>query len=278
MQMLSHVQIQLRSRIICLFTFLALVLLNSACSQKPPTFKEPPFPFEWRQQGRVPDAGLDMRPDYKVGVGDTLVIEAQRYPEFSGEAQVVPQGYIRLPYTRDEVMVAGLTLHEAEGRVREAIQPYVRLEPRLFVGLQEPNSKFIYVMGEVQRPGKYALGNEYVFVREAVARAGWPTRKAALKRGKVVSSKPERHATRKVNLKDIIYKGNLSENYKLQEGDVIWVPKNRIDAFVDTAIHWLRPLGVLLTYSRAAEDVSSLPDDFGDGNSGGSYGSTGYRY
>ncbi len=263
-------------------SLIAIIVFSSACSQKPPTFNEPPFPFEWRANGRHPDAGLEMRPDYKVGVGDTLQIEARRYEEFSGEAEVTPQGYIRMPYTMDKVMVNGLTLDEAEAKIKEAMQPYVRLQPRAFVTLKKPDSKFFYVMGEVGRPGKYAIGNEYIYVREAVARAGWPTRAAAMNRTLVVSSKPDRNAERKVDLKKIIYEGDLSENYKLEDGDVIWVPKNYIDHVVDTMMHWLRPLGVIVAYTGAASDIEDYEQDyendqFGRGSNRAN-GYLGYRY
>ena len=102
--------------------------------------------------------------------------------------------------------------------------------------------------------------DERLDVREAVVRAGWPLRGvAALNRAKLVSSEPDRNAARNLHLQDILYKGDLTENYQLKEGDVIWIPYTYTANFVFHAKLMLEPLAVLLGFDVTANRLSYAP-------------------
>jgi polysaccharide export outer membrane protein len=245
----------------------------SGCS-----FGKPPVlpPFEAREHGDFPGLVLEgEEAEYRIGVGDMLVLHVQRHEEFEGEVKVGPSGKITLPLSLDRVDVAGLSVGEAEARIGESIKPYVRQEPKIWVEIQRPDSRFVYVLGAVSRPGKLPVRDEQVFVREAVARAGWPLREAALKRTKLISSTPDNYASRKINLKAIIYSGDLTENYELKPGDIVWVPRTYIAEFVWHAKKILEPFAVLVGMGTAAERLSDVPDIGDTGSSADSGGSGG---
>ena len=165
-----------------------------------------------------------------------------------------------MPLTLDRVKIAGLTVPAAEKRVKEAIQPYVKHSPKVWLEMARPDSRYVYVMGAVSTPGKIRVGHEKIYVREAVARAGWPLRSAALKRTKLTSSSADVHATRQIDLKAVLYDGDLRENYELKPGDIVWVPRSYVSEFAWHARQILDPFAVLIGYGDVAENLAELPD------------------
>ncbi|MBN1867114.1 polysaccharide export protein [Candidatus Sumerlaeota bacterium] len=229
-----------------------------------------PPPFEAREHGDYPGLVLEgEEAEYRIGVGDMIGLRVQRHPEFEGEVKVGPSGKVTLPLSLDRVDVAGLTVGEAEARVAEAIRPYVRLAPKVRLEIARPDSRFVYVLGAVARPGKLSVRDEQVFVREAVVRAGLPLRTAALRRTKLVSSTPDYHASRKIDLNAILYGGDLRENYELKPGDIVWVPRSFVSEIVWHAKQVLEPFAVLIGMDSTATRLSKVPTldaTGGDGN------------
>lgn len=236
-----------RTRLI--LAFAVAILTATGCSSNPPSaLREPPF--ENRQHGREPGGELEDKQAYRLGLGDTLKITLHPYDEFNGVVKVDESGNARMPYTQDKIHVLGLTLDEAEIAVADALAPYFVNAPRPVVTLEKTGSHFFYVLGAVPHPGQFRMADEHVFVREAVARAGWPLRNAAIRRTKLVSSKPDYNATRKVDLRQIMYEGNLTENYQLEDGDIVWVPYSYITEFAWSARHLLEFFNVFLEYGQ----------------------------
>jgi protein involved in polysaccharide export with SLBB domain len=93
------------------------------------------------------------------------------------------------------------------------------------VTLSESHSRHFFVFGEVRRPGKYPLiGN--VTTLHALAAAGGATRFASLSSSRLVRPTPEQRLVYAVNLDEISRYGNGDTNYKLQPGDVVYIPPN----------------------------------------------------
>ena len=227
----------------------------AACSRNP-VF----VPFEGRPNIRFPGKPTPAEQGYQLGTGDRLKLTVRGLEEFNGEIAVDRMGKIRLPFTFQVVYAEGLTVPQLEAQVVEALRPYVRREPEVRLDLAAPNSKFVYVLGAVAGPGKYPIRDERLDVREAVVRAGWPLRGvAALNRAKLVSSDPDRNAARSLRLQDILYRGDLTENYELKEGDVVWVPYTYTANFVFHAKLLLEPFAVLLGFDVMANRLSYSP-------------------
>jgi protein involved in polysaccharide export with SLBB domain len=216
-------------------------------------------PFEGRPHGMYPGQADSAYVDYEIGLGDELEIIVQRHPEFDGKVTVEASGLVTVPTSLDRVKAAGLTLRGLEGKLVETLRPYLLSTPRVNVTLLNPNSRFVYVLGSVRSPGKYVMKDEHLDVREAVVRAGLPLEIAALKRTKLFSSSPDRSDVRTVNLKSILYKGQLRENYELKSGDIIYVPNIYVWDLSWWMIQFLRPFQVLASYDQTAGDLSRIP-------------------
>lgn len=90
--------------------------------------------------------------------GDLLVVKVFGHPEFStpdGGLRVDLEGNLALPFL-DAVPVAGRTVAAARAEIAERLRPFL-LEPRVLVSLQSVAPRSFYIVGEVERPGRYEL-------------------------------------------------------------------------------------------------------------------------
>ena len=76
-------------------------------------------------------------------------------------------GKVLLPYV-GEIYVEDLTLAEASDRIEEALSSYLN-QPTVFLKFI---NKYVTVIGEVSRPGRYNYQDEYINIFQALAFAG----------------------------------------------------------------------------------------------------------
>ncbi len=112
--------------------------------------------------------------DYVLGTGDMLRITVFGQENLSGEYKVEPSGVIAFPLLQ-QVNAAGFTAREVETDIADRLDPEYIIAPR--VSIEVLNYRNMYILGEVQQPGKY----EYVpnmTVLQAIALAGGYTYRA----------------------------------------------------------------------------------------------------
>ena len=158
---------------------------------------------------------------YTLGAGDVILISVRDHIELSGRAIVRLNGDIVLPLVNDVVGVKGLTADEAAVKIREVLRRYVR-DPYVTVTIEEYKSKTFYVIDELGCT-PFPITRANLTVRDALFVADWGDNKAL---GRVIVMKPNNlhPIIRKVNAFDIIYRGNLKDNIRIDDGDVIYVP------------------------------------------------------
>jgi polysaccharide biosynthesis/export protein len=100
----------------------------------------------------------------------------------------------------------------------------VRLQRGDFVYVPSATDRLIYVMGQVNKPGAYPLTPDMSFL-DALAQAGGPNDNA--QPGKIVLARPRQNLQQVIDLKTFLA-GNGDANYRLEEGDIIYVPKSGI--------------------------------------------------
>lgn len=113
--------------------------------------------------------------EYTLGVGDTVRINVYGQEEMSQEYTVEPDGVISLPLA-GTIGAAGYSAREVEQAIVTKLHPDYMINPK--VSVEVIGFRSMYVLGEVQQPGKY----EYVpnmTVMQAVAIAGGYTYRAA---------------------------------------------------------------------------------------------------
>ena len=113
--------------------------------------------------------------EYTLGVGDTVRINVYGQEEMSQEYTVEPDGVISLPLA-GTIGAAGYSAREVEQAIVTKLHPDYMVNPK--VSVEVIGFRSMYVLGEVQQPGKY----EYVpnmTVMQAVAIAGGYTYRAS---------------------------------------------------------------------------------------------------
>jgi polysaccharide export outer membrane protein len=83
----------------------------------------------------------------------------------------------------------------------------------------------VYVMGEVARPGLFTFDNDITLL-DAVISAGGPTVYGKPRQVLVIRGDVEKPEVVKVNLMDIIQRGDFRKNIPLNNGDVVYVARN----------------------------------------------------
>lgn len=154
---------------------------------------------------------------YIIGPEDILRIIVWREPDFTQAVQVRPDGKFTLPLIGD-VIAAGLTPDVLSQNLTKALENYI-VKPQVTISVAQVLSKSYYIVGEVNRTGKFPLVVPTT-VMEALTNAGGfreyaRTNKIIIMRGK------ERL---KFNYKDVLKGKNLEQNILLQDGDYVHVP------------------------------------------------------
>jgi len=172
--------------------------------------------------------------DYRIGSGDVLNIIVWGHPELTipmGEFRsadeagtvVSENGTIFFPYA-GVVEVAGLTIPEVRALLTEELARVIE-DVQLEVRMAAFRSKRVYVVGEVEEPGIYAITDVPMTVVEAINRAGGLTEDADESR---VLLNRQGSASR-IDLLALYERGDLSENVLLRDGDIVNVPDNDLN-------------------------------------------------
>jgi polysaccharide biosynthesis/export protein len=164
--------------------------------------------------------------EFLLGPEDVLNVTIWKNQDLSREVVVRPDGMISMPLVGD-IQATGLTANLLAKRIAERLTEYLA-SPIVFVQVKDVNSYFIYVMGEVAKPGKYSL-KSYANVMQGISLAGGFTpyaKKNKIKVLRVSADGPNgKHQIEIPVQYDDILKGNaVPGNFFLRIGDVIVVP------------------------------------------------------
>ncbi len=164
--------------------------------------------------------------EFLLGPEDVLNVTIWKNQDLSREVVVRPDGMISMPLVGD-IQATGLTANLLAKRIAERLTEYLA-SPIVFVQVKDVNSYFIYVMGEVAKPGKYSL-KSYANVMQGISLAGGFTpyaKKNKIKVLRVSADGPNgKHQVEIPVQYDEILKGNaVPGNFFLRIGDVIVVP------------------------------------------------------
>jgi polysaccharide biosynthesis/export protein len=178
-----------------------------------------PKPASEDQTAPVKPATADA--SYVIGPEDVIHIAVWKEPDFSSTVPVRPDGKVSLALLGD-VQVAGKTPGALADDLTVLLKKYVA-EPRVTVTVTAINSRRVFLLGEVNRPGPVVI-TPAMTVLQAIAAAGGPTAYANQKKIYVLRNDNGNQSKLPFNYKEAI-KGNVPEqNVMLKPGDTIVVP------------------------------------------------------
>lgn len=163
---------------------------------------------------------------FLLGPEDIVTVTVWRNQDLSKDVIVRPDGMISLPLIGD-ILAAGSTADELTKLITERLKEFMA-SPTVSVQVKEVNSYFVYVTGEVAKPGKFPL-KSYSTVIQGISLAGGFTPFASRDKVHVlrVTKNGKGESTQFIIPVDYsaIAKGKTSTgNFFLRSGDVIVVP------------------------------------------------------
>jgi polysaccharide export outer membrane protein len=160
-------------------------------------------------------------PDYVIGPEDVLSIIVWREKDLSVEVAVRPDGKISVPLL-NEVQAAGLTPEQLRLQLTEAAGKLIE-EPNVTVVVKEVNSRKVFVIGQVGKPGPYPLAGPTT-VLQLLSTAGGIAEYADAKNIRIMRTVNGKPVSFKFNFKDVAEGKKLEQNIELRPGDTIIVP------------------------------------------------------
>jgi polysaccharide biosynthesis/export protein len=200
--------------------FLVLAGTPSSRAQSPQSENE-----KGTNSGSQSDPAGSTRPHdekFIIGNDDVLAISVWNEPNMTKSVPVRSDGKISLPLV-GEIQAAGRTPMQLELDITEKLKNFITA-PQVNVIVQQVNSRKFNVLGEVGRPGSYALTTSTT-VMDAIALAGG-FRDFAKKSNVYVlrKSRDGSESKLKFNYKEFIKGKNSDQNVKLEPNDTVIVP------------------------------------------------------
>lgn len=165
---------------------------------------------------------------YLLGPGDKLKLDIFSVPEYSGDYQVLADGTLNLPLA-GSVSVQGLTLKQASSAIAVKFREWLT-RPVITVSLTASRPIQVTVSGEVPRPGSYTTTlteSGIPTLTKMVQLAGGVSQSADLRQVQLIRRRPGKNAglqTVKVDLRQLLQSGDISQDLPLRDGDRIVIP------------------------------------------------------
>lgn len=186
-----------------------------------------------------PDLSIINRADYVLGPGDQLQLNMYGQTDlFATPYSVLVDGSVSLPFI-GRVPVAGKTVREVEVQLTELYKRYFK-RPYLTVVLAKPRQLTLAVSGEVVKPGTYPfVGTDQIpTVSQLLKLAGGVTPSSNIRNIQVRRSnfnQPDNYQTITVNLMKLIQDGDIGQDIRLRDGDIVVVPPTQQPSLEDFA-------------------------------------------
>lgn len=164
--------------------------------------------------------------NYVIGPDDELLIDIYGYSEANYQLTVSPEGNINIPYV-GVVQVGGLTIEAASSRIRSRLST-------IYSGLKSGNTNVniavgnirsikVILTGEVVKPGTYTLPS-LATAFNALYSSGGPTENGSFRQIEIIRGGRKIAA---LDVYDFLLTGELKNNVRLQDQDVIRIPTYR---------------------------------------------------
>lgn len=168
--------------------------------------------------------------DYTLRAGDQLSIMITQEQDISTTTQnsnytpyqIRPDGKVSVPLV-GEIEAQGMTVSQFTDTLRQSLSRYI-VQPDVAVNIVKLGGVRVYVFGEVNKPGAYELTKSHR-VMDAIGAANgfnWDTAKKKI--FLIHQDNPEKAIP--INLNKMLQTGDMTENYEMREGDILYLTKN----------------------------------------------------
>ena len=164
---------------------------------------------------------------YRLGPGDAIFVEVQRFPNLGFSGAINPEGSIVMQLL-GALTIEGLTLEQARVLIQSRLNVFVR-DPFVRIELLQKRPIRITVTGEVTRPGFYIISGQADGFSEAFANAGGASPTADLRNVRVRwTGEDGLIREQRINLQSPLEAGAPLPDFPLEDGDVVFVPRRSL--------------------------------------------------
>ncbi|MEH6517208.1 MAG: SLBB domain-containing protein [Halioglobus sp.] len=165
-----------------------------------------------------PVAGTSVPPNYRIGPGDTIIVQLFGKRNVEYKLVVTRDGKILVP-EYGPVTLAGMTFDEAEQRLTEGFESQV-IGVKAVVTMGQLRTIQIRLAGDVVQPGVYTIGGlstmiDALLVTGGVRPTGTLRNIELVRGGKTVAT---------LDFYDLLLRGRLDQDFFLAHNDTIFVP------------------------------------------------------
>jgi polysaccharide export outer membrane protein len=162
--------------------------------------------------------------EYRLGPGDVLRFKVWHRPEVSNENMIVsPDGNISI-IRIGMIKVEGKTLAEVNKEITEKLSVLYE-KPEINISIEKFNNNKVFVLGRVTSPGVVNLPGPGTLLEALAMAGGLPVlqKDAFLTRCSIIRGKDK---VIWIDLQELLHKGNMSLNARLQNRDIVFIPES----------------------------------------------------
>jgi polysaccharide export outer membrane protein len=220
-----------RSRLSDLFVrsvvVIALAGLSACASTAYPLSQVPAFPGESAKPSFYTDEG---QAEYKVGIGDVLLIQSYYDQSLTQSVTVRPDGIMSLVLLGD-VTAVGKTTRELDAELTEKYDRQLPAHPDVTVTVDQMAGMVVYVGGEVKSPTMEPIKGSITLLQSITEAGGFLP--SSNQSQVIVLRKGDGGHFKAFQIDASLPLMNGSDELYLRSKDVVYVPKTQIAAIDD---------------------------------------------
>lgn len=202
-----------RSRIyitVCLVLLLFVLEIMQSCPRR-----------DGMEYVELPVDTAALRKTMTLGPGDVFEVRVHGEKDLSAEYRLAADGTINFPFI-GKVKVVGRTPNQLAKEIESRLKDGYLVNPFVSVVVKEYNSKKIYVLGQVTKPGTFPYEGGMNII-QAITLAGGFTPMA--KTNSVIVTRMENGVERRISVPAGKISEGLAPNFVLKPGDIVYVPE-----------------------------------------------------
>jgi protein involved in polysaccharide export with SLBB domain len=174
--------------------------------------------FQFSPTTFAPVDGTPVTSDYILGPGDKLILNYLGNNEDKQESYITREGNFYLPKI-GPVFLNGMSLEKASEIIKTQVQSKL-IGTDAVITLKEIRSISVFVLGEAYKPGVYTLSG-LSKVTNALYVSGGVNKKGSLRNIQIIR---ENEILDTYDFYELLLKGKVTSDLKLQDGDRILIP------------------------------------------------------
>ena len=169
----------------------------------------------------IPVDTKSIRNSVTLGPGDVFEVRVYGEKDLSGQFRVSSEGTIQFALL-GAVEVMNLSPTEIATTLQDGLRDGYLCDPYVTVTIKEYNSKKVFVLGQVNKPGTFPFDRDMNII-QAITLAGGFT--ATARRNNVIVTRVEDSEEKRVRVPVDKVSEGLAPNFPLQPGDIVFVPE-----------------------------------------------------